>query len=322
MLKSSFSRFIFVVLSTFALIFPVFSATFGDFEYSVSQDGTYILIDYYTGDGGDVIVPSHINDIPVTILSYNSFSENPDIISVTLPDTITDIWYGAFWDCTGLTKINIPNSVEFIDYDTFFNCTSLTEINIPGTVSDLYDIFDRCVNLKSVTLNEGTETLEPLLFEGCAKLEKINIPSSVTSIGYGAFYGCESLETFILPTTAKNIGGGIFNGCTNLKPITDENGKILSTKNFLILDEEIISYFGKAENIIIPANEDGVKITKIGDNAFYMNAFIQNVDIQDGIKRIGNRAFYDCNMLKNVKMEDSVTEIGTAAFLDCFQLKI
>lgn len=56
-----------------------------------------------------------------------------DLISITIPDSVTSIGYGAFYGCTGLTSITIPNSMTSIGNYAFYGCSGLTNINFEGT---------------------------------------------------------------------------------------------------------------------------------------------------------------------------------------------
>jgi hypothetical protein len=44
----------------------------------------------------DLIIPSHYNDKPVTAVRHNAFHESSGIMSITIPDTVTDIESYAF----------------------------------------------------------------------------------------------------------------------------------------------------------------------------------------------------------------------------------
>lgn len=73
-------------------------------------------------------------------------------------------------------------------------------------------------------------------------------------------------------------------------------------------------YSRNGSNIFIPSVINDVKITKIGDNAFYNNPNLTSVTIPDGITEIGYGAFKNCPNLKNVVIPESVTNIGYGAF--------
>lgn len=69
-----------------------------------------------------------------TILPENMFSNCSDLISVTLPSTITQIYNMAFSSCEKLTSININNNlggnITYFGYDSFYYCKLLASIII------------------------------------------------------------------------------------------------------------------------------------------------------------------------------------------------
>jgi hypothetical protein len=109
------------------------SAIFGDFVILGTKAPSVIN---YTGSGGNVIIPSTINNIPVTAIANYAF-ENSDITSVIIPDTVTTIGESAFYNHQ-LTSIVIPNSVTDIGRNAFRTAdenNTLTSITIGANVN-------------------------------------------------------------------------------------------------------------------------------------------------------------------------------------------
>ena len=80
-------------------------------------------------------------------------------------------------------------------------------------------------------------------------------------------------------------------------------------------------YFGASSTIVTPTTLNGFPVTAIGNSLFYVNEFINEVVISDGVTSIGDDAFYECTALSSVSIPDSVTSIGSAAFFDCVSLE-
>ena len=95
-----------------------------DFEYEVDE-GKVTIADY-TGAGGDVIVPSMIDGLPVTRIGDNAFCYCTGLTSITLPEGCTTIGYYAFSGCTGLTSITLPNSLTTIRGGAFSRLVDIT----------------------------------------------------------------------------------------------------------------------------------------------------------------------------------------------------
>jgi hypothetical protein len=69
---------------------------------------------------------------------------------------------------------------------------------------------------------------------------------------------------------------------------------------------------GSAEHVHIPAEIDGIKVTEIGEIAFYWNQ-LTGVVIPKGVTAIGEMAFAG-NQLTSVTLPESVIAIGENAF--------
>lgn len=69
-----------------------------DFECDLNGDGTGVVICKYKGQRKDVVIPSSIEDIPVVELDVSAFS-GTDIVSVVIPNSVTDIGFYCFANC-------------------------------------------------------------------------------------------------------------------------------------------------------------------------------------------------------------------------------
>ena len=94
---------------------------FGDFTYDVTPSNT-VTIRNYTGDGGDVVIPSTIASNSVTSIGVYAFYSSSGLTSITVPDSVTSIGDGAFSDCAALTSVwflgNAPSSGSFLFTNT------------------------------------------------------------------------------------------------------------------------------------------------------------------------------------------------------------
>ena len=123
-----------------------------------------------------------------------AFSSCYDLISVSIPNTVTNIGERAFSGCYDLTSATIPNSVTSIEDYAFFYCSSLTAIEIPNSVTNVGNF----------------------AFSSCTSLASVEIPNSVTSIGEGAFYNCAGLTSVDVPESVISIGEEAFLGVQNV----------------------------------------------------------------------------------------------------------
>ena len=83
---------------------------------------------------------------------------------------------------------------------------------------------------------------------------------------------------------------------------------------------EISLYYGNANNLLIPSEIDGYKVSSIGVYAFTRCSSLVNVVIPNYVTNIGYGAFCNCKNLTSVDTGTGVTSIGTEAFQYCSNL--
>ena len=93
----------------------------------------------------------------------------------------------------------------------------------------------------------------------------------------------------------------------------DKNGTIKS-----------LTKFGKTlEDVVIPEEIDGKKVTAIGEKAFWKCSTIKSVEIASSVTSLGEYAFASSEKLESVKFADDsqLTSVGEMAFASCISLK-
>lgn len=100
------------------------SGTYGDFTYSVSDDGT-VSITAYDGSSAAVVIPSEIDGATVTTIENDVFSGCTSLESIEIPDSVIMIGCGAFEDCTSLTDVTLSKGLVTLGARAFQNCTAL-----------------------------------------------------------------------------------------------------------------------------------------------------------------------------------------------------
>jgi len=152
------------------------------------------------------------------VTDFKKIFANSGVSNVTLGKGVTSIGCvdyhtssRVFSDCTELVSISIPDSVTCIGKEAFSGCTKLESITIPDSVDKIDDgTFAGCSSLSSVILGRSVKRLSTSAFKRCTSLKTINIPDSLTSIEDDVFYGCSSLESMKLPSSVSHIGDRVF----------------------------------------------------------------------------------------------------------------
>jgi len=122
-----------------------------EFNYEIVDGGA--VITSYKGKDYYVDIPDEIGGAPVTQVGFYAFEAKYDLISVTLPESVTVIGEGAFADCQSLESINLPSGLKEIQCGAFAGCISLTELTIPAGVTRIeQQAFTACTGMRALTI--------------------------------------------------------------------------------------------------------------------------------------------------------------------------
>ena len=167
------------------------------------------------------------------------------LMSVTIPNSLTNIDCGAFAYCTNLTNVEVAagNSFYCSQNGVLFDNEKRTLIQFPGKLAGSY------------TVPDTVTSIENWAFAGALNLTEVNFPGSVADIGTNAFYGCLQLSSVIIPSSVVTIGAGAFQyaGLSSVK---------LSTGLKTIGDYAFYDCY--LSNLVIPGS-----VTRIGNYALY-----------------------------------------------------
>lgn len=105
---------------------------------------------------GDIVIPSIVEYdgviYSVVGIGDRSFSDNIQLNSISLPESLTSIGLSAFKGCSGLTSISLPKFIESIGVGAFRGCSQIETVsylaNTPITASS--NIFDEYIYQSAV----------------------------------------------------------------------------------------------------------------------------------------------------------------------------
>ncbi len=209
------------------------------------------LIDSPTDVKGKVTIPSSVRGFTICGIGNSVFSSRETLTEVVMPNTIKTIGSSAFYGCSQIDNIRLSSSLKSIG-SSAFRGTGIASITIPKSVESIGSyILEECVNLQSITVEEGnpyydsrnncngiyvkatntllagcmntvipeeTENIESFAFYGHTGLKEIKLPDNLKAIGNDAFYrtGISSIQ---IPATVATIGNSAFRSCPSLTSI-------------------------------------------------------------------------------------------------------
>lgn len=142
------------------------------------------------------------------------------MVSVVIPDSVTDISYEAFKDCSNLESVELGKETKKMFSYAFSGCSSLENITLPETIKTIKDnAFSECKALKSITIPKGVEELGLEAFGFCTSLERVVLSEGVRKVGGFCFIGCQALKSLTLSSSLSEVGGNAFQGDSNIESV-------------------------------------------------------------------------------------------------------
>ncbi len=234
-------------------------------------------------------VPSQINGVPVTVINIRAFVDCDDLLSITIPASITEIKGGAFDGCPGLTQINAAkdNPAYCSDGGVLYSKDKEvivkyptgreeTVFAVPAGVKIIGDsAFYDNLHLKNIIIPDAVEMIQRYAFCDAKELEKIHIPDSVEYIGVSALEHCLALTEVKLPESLRIIEKFALADCEQLRKVN------------------------------IPSS-----VTEIRSAAFRYCSSLKNVVVPESVDVIENVAFWCCSGLDNITILNPECVIG------------
>ena len=253
-----------------------------------------------------VVIPASVDyggeSYPVRKVGLSAFSECKTLVSIELPDGITDIEDRAFYECRALVSLDLPDELSSIGDYAFGWCTSMKSICFPANLGSLgSDVFYK-VDLEEIhSLASTPPTCQDDTFTGYIYLNaKLYVPEGSENAyrnakGWDNFYNRIAIDgvVYLLDWDERTAAVVYY---------TDEIGDAVVCESM---------------------EKDGIEfvVTRIEDNAFDYCDSLTSIVIPNTVTYIGAFAFRSCNNLESVELPDGINEIGRNTFECCYKLK-
>ncbi len=182
------------------------------YQYEVYED--HVMLTGYIGEANEVILPSSIDGLPVTVIgSLCFYNGNSEVTNVTIPSSVKRLDDSAFYLCNKLEMLVVPETVERIGERCFGWCESLKSITLPSSLTEIPAYcFNYCVSLETINIPSVCTKIGTRAFSYCSALTTVTLPLVTAEIGAKVFAECESLDFLLLPDSLKVIGDGLLDG--------------------------------------------------------------------------------------------------------------
>ena len=295
----------------------------------------------------NVLIPAQIDGVTITGIApyafakrdsqYGSVSDNTTLLSVSIPNTVTEIGAHAFDSCTAMSTLRFApgSTLRVVGERAFDDCKSLNSLTLPDSIEQFGSgAFYGLEGLKSLSVSGEVDTngwlggssddylaLDTLTLTGRyvrgqkyinvdgviwadgmpgrEGTRNIIVSSGVESIEPYAFYQCYRLLQIALPETLTEIGEAAFGECQHLKNVQFPGSvKTLGKKCF--------KNCYQLQAIDLSQTADMV----IGESAFEYCKSLENIQWPEKICAIGAMCFNNCNRLEEVDLSqipDTIT---------------
>ena len=320
------------------MLTAVLSASTNAYAYDFEVDGIYYNVNKINLTcevtygmniyKGDIIIPKTVsidgNTFSVTAIGADAFMGCAELQSITIPNSVVNVYDKAFNGCTGLKELIIEDGTQVLNLGEksadegeglFFDC-SLETVYLGRDLdynpnSDFHEDFAPIGNqiynytLKRVVISDFVTKIGYQLFRNCASLTYVLFGKNVSVIDDEAFIRCSNIASVTLPNSLIKIGEGAFSSCSGLASVTIPSS-VTSIGDY--------AFWGCSglTSVTIPNS-----VTSINDYAFSGCSELTSVTIPNSVTSIGNYAFSGCSELTSVTIPNSVTSIGDYAFQYC-----
>jgi len=299
-------------------------------QFTTGTINGLISITGYSGPGGDVSIPSMINDIPVTNIGSRAFYSCKTLRTITFPDTVLSIGDEAFKDCSSLKTAVFVSTCPSMGTGVFDSAASDFTVyyfnSAAGFSSPTWHGYP-AINVPPPAVSSGTVT----------RVEGFPISYQIIASGYTTAYW---VSPFPLPAGLEwDSGTGLISGTLNMSgtftmTVGASNPAGYGTGSLtLVIQPQFIhtnsdgygqttitGYAGIGGAVKIPSVIDGMRVISIANRAFESASSLTSVTIPDTVTSIGQYAFNGCSNLTNITIPNSVTSIGDFAFDGCHSL--
>ena len=248
-----------------------------------------ILIDVSKA-GTNLNIPATVKEISCDIPK--------NVVSVTLPSSITSIGDGAFSGCTSLETIEIPETVESMKISSFTDTKWLENNLVDGKYLIVNNImYDAQDWDDDVVIPDGVKEIRIDFLNSSKSIHSISFPASVEKIHV---WKPSILYEIFVSSNNKNYSS--YDGCLYSKdkktlywcPTLKEKVSVYPETTQIAYNA--FSYCDKLESIDIK------KTTHLEEGTFFGCSELTTITVPDNFEGMQGIVFYGCNKFTTIKL--------------------
>lgn len=223
---------------------------------------------------------------------------NKNLVSITIPSSVTELQGYCFNNCKSLISVTIPNSIIKIGAYCFGYCESLISIILPTSINKIeYNVFNYCKSLTSVFIRSNTEIdIGNSIFAHCNNIKKIYFEHKIPySFKYlfdhystpNSNYGTPACNFYVPITLIDYFRGIVPNDATD-KVLIDDRYDTYTYKSLTIAADDVIGNSTKTRihyTETVTATKDGVSTDITWSDDVWSGTFEQNTSKTDTVQR-------------------------------------
>ena len=186
--------------------------------FSVDGNGVLTGVSGLTANNTVVVIPSEVGGVTVREIGMGVFKDNRNIVSLTIPDSVTTLQNRVCSGCTALREVRLPSGLTVIPDETFDGCSSLSKVHFPNTLREIRSDAFCGTGLTEFIAPDSLTAIWGYAFKDCAKLTYVDL-KNVSSVSGGAFQNCTELQSVRLSDELTELPDHLFDGCASLAEI-------------------------------------------------------------------------------------------------------
>ena len=219
-----------------------------------------------------------VNDNIHTI-GDSAFANGDQLVTVSLPDTISNVGTGVFASSSGKLTATIRG--------------------VDGTIdASVYD--GKMSGVQYLVVDKNVDTIGSYAFANSSTIKGVVI-EDVELIGDYAFNNGSGLQ-YIEVGSADVVGKYAFANSSTIR---------IEMDNISTIDDYAVTNCVLLKNVYIDS------VVNINDYAFFNCIAIDDITINEDLLNIGEHAFEECKLIPKVVLPDTVRSIGAYAFYNC-----